>query len=119
MSGVLGVLSGAAGETAEQCDPVVINPDSGLSPRTVSLTTTQSGGHIFYTKATDPFDQPEGITPTHSGDVATGSTVRIGTNSGTVLTGSGFVVIQAITYEPGFLDSDYSEGVYTPAGGGP
>lgn len=118
MSGILGVLSGGGG-TGTKAAVVTITPSSGLTPRTVSLATIQDDGHIFYTKVSDPFGQPDGVMPTHSGDVATGSTVRIGTNHGTVLTGSGYVVIQAITYEPGFLDSDYSEGVYTPAGGGP
>lgn len=101
------------GNTGNKCAPVEIVPDSGLTPRTVNLdATAQSGGHIFYTKVNNAFHTPTGIPPTHSGDTPTGSTIRVGTNFTSFNTGSRYVVIEALCYQAGFLDSDITIGSY-------
>lgn len=91
-----------------KCYAVEITPDSGSTPRTVDLLTPQIGGHIFYTLSIS------GTPPTHTGDVATGSTIRIGSNHGAVSTGTGFKQIQALCYKAGLLDSDITYGIYEP-----
>jgi hypothetical protein len=79
------------------------------------LNSATVGSHIFYTK-----NSTTGIAPTHTGDNATGVTVRIGSNSGTV-TGVGTVnhnvVLEAIAYKSGLLDSNTTIANYLAAGG--
>src|SRR5215471_5522136 len=93
MSGILGAIDASAsggGGGPTQCADVVLSPNSGTVPLTVSVSTTTSGAHIFYTK------DAVGIDPTHTGDSATGSTIRIGSNSGSVSTGGAAVVIRCL-----------------------
>src|SRR5215475_4639607 len=97
----------ALGTGGVKCANVVLTPSCGTTPLTVNLSTTTSGAHIFYTKTIDG-----SIDPTHTGDSAGPSTIRIGSNSGSVSTGSGDKVIKALAYEPTHLDSDISEGDY-------
>lgn len=104
---------GGGGET--KCANVVIDPTNGDAPQTVTLITSTSGAHIFYTfkHSAIPTD------PTHSGDNATGTTIRIGSNAGTFETGSGGGWVKALAYKSGLLDSDITQGgQYTPSGGG-
>lgn len=103
MSGVLGVLGGGG---QGKCVAVTFSPATGQGPLNVHLSTSQTGGHIFYTKALDIITNPPAIIPTHTGDVATGTTVRIGTNSGNVGTTSQFCTLSALCYQSGYLDSD-------------
>lgn len=98
--------------SATACADVVLSPSNGNTPITVYLSTTTSGAHIFYTKKFSSV----GVDPTHTGDSATGTTLRIGSNSGTVNTAGGFCVIRALAYEPSHIDSGITEGVYEPAG---
>jgi hypothetical protein len=104
--------------TATRCDDVVLTPSSSAAtPLTVSLSTTKTGAHIFYTKEIDV-----GVDPTHSGDNAIPPTVRIGSSSGSVNTGAAVegstVIIRALAYNPSFLDSNITEGDYDGSSGG-
>lgn len=71
---------------------------------TVTVACATGGSHIFYTK--------DGSIPTHTGDVATGTTTRIGSNSGTVASGhvggngSKTFTFIAIGYLAGMADSN-------------
>lgn len=98
--------TGKTGGSQQQCSDVVLTPDNGTTPLTVLLQTSTAGAHIFYTK------HIAGVDPTHSGDSATGTTIRIGNSSGSVPTGTGNKIIRALAYAPGFLDSNITEGDY-------
>lgn len=113
MSGILTDV-GLTGAGPTKCANVVIDPANGDAPQTVTLTTSTSGAHIFYTfkHSAIPPD------PTHSGDNATGTTIRIGSSFGTIETGSGGGWVKALAYKSGLLDSDISQGgPYVPTGG--
>lgn len=112
MSGVAAIISSNSSSVATKCADVVLTPSSGTTPLTVHLSCATAGAHIFYTVETSLSDFPDPVTPTHTGDVATGSTVRIGTNSGNVNTGGAYCTLSAIAYEPTHLDSDQSDGSY-------
>ena len=116
MSGALAIMESGQTAGSTQCAGVVLSPSSGTTPLTVNLSTTQTGGHIFYTRALSTIDYPDPVPPTHSGDVATGTTVRIGTTSGNVNTSSQYCTIAAITVDPaGILaDSDMATSSYAP-----
>ena len=98
----------SVGSGAVACADVLLSPDAGITPLTVSLSTATTGAHIFYTKG-----DPPGTDPTHTGDSAGVGTIRIGSNSGSVSTGSGNKTIRALAYEPTHLDSDITQGDYT------
>lgn len=103
--------SPVSGDTGTKCADVVISPSSGDLPLTISLTTTQTSGHIFYRIA-----GATPIAPVHNGDNAVSPTIRIGGNAGTVTIKSGVPnsvkTISAVCVEPGFLDSNVSIGTY-------
>ena len=86
-----------------QCADVVFNPDSGVSPLTVTVSTATANAHIFYRTKLDP---------QHAGDNAVAPTVRIGSNSGTISVRSGPIIIRAVAYEPTHTDSNITEGDY-------
>lgn len=105
--------------SAAACDPVTFDPPTDTEAGTsldVTLSTTTSGAHIFYTVNDDiP------INPTHSGDNPTGSTVRIGSNSGVVhLTFFPGEVkdVAALAYKSGINDSVITTAEYFRSGGG-
>lgn len=56
------------------------------------------GSHIFFTK--------NGSQPTHTGDTATGVTIRIGASSGNINLPLGHYNVVAIGYLPSLSDSD-------------
>lgn len=97
------------GPAGNKCAPVLLDTPAGdvFLPETVTMTTTQTGGHIFYritNTNTNVFNPP-----VHNGDNAVTPTVRIGSNSGSVFvgnTGSTFRIVAAVCYQAGFLDSD-------------
>ena len=99
------------GTSGTKCADVTISPSSGDIPLSVSLTTTQTGGHIFYRVAAAP-----GLAPVHNGDNAVSPTVRIGSNHGVVSINAGPPgsqrTIQAVCYQSGFLDSNITSGTY-------
>lgn len=107
--------TGTSGGSQTQCAPVTFNPPDGTdSPGTVLMSTTTIGAHIFYTK-----NNTTGVTPTHSGDNATGTTIRIGSNSGTdnsVGSLNHDVVLKALAYKSGLLDSTITTAIYPPQG---
>lgn len=63
----------------------------------VSLSTPTAGAHLFYTT--------DGTTPTHNADVATGTTIRIASNNGTVFLPQGTITLRAVGYLAGYDDS--------------
>lgn len=98
-----------SGDTGNKCDDVLIDPDFGDMPLNVTLSTTQTNGHIFYRITSGSTANP----PVHDGDNAISPTVRIGTNSATIRIGSGTQKqLTAICYEAGFTDSNISYGSY-------
>lgn len=101
-----------SGDTGTKCADVTISPPSGDIPLNVSMSTTQTGGHIFYVVGNST------VTPVHNGDNAVSPTVRIGGNSGTVFLGSAprsGAYVAALCYQSGFLDSNITRGgPYTP-----
>lgn len=116
MSGVL-MDSDAGAIATPKCASVTITPNTGTAPETVLLSTTTAGAHIFYTLAHD-----FGVDPTHTGDSAIPPTIRIGSNSGVVNTGSATlgttIILRALAYKSGLLDSIITEGDYDGKLGG-
>lgn len=115
MSGITCINTGDHA-VASRCVDVVFTPSTGTCPVTVLLSTSTVNAHIFYTINTDA-----SIDPTHSGDSATGGTIRIGSNSGSVNTGSAVEGstrdIRAVAYEPTHLDSNITGASYDGKGG--
>jgi hypothetical protein len=77
---------------------------------TITFTCATTGSHIFYTL--------DGTAPTHNGDIATGTTTRIGSNSGTYTHCIGADQdanqdVVAIGYLAGSADSGFATGLYT------
>jgi hypothetical protein len=107
--------SAISGDTGTKCADVVISPTDGDIPLNVSLSTPQTGGHIFYVVGN------ASQMPQHVGDNATSPTVRIGSNNGSVFIGSAGPAgkyIAAVCYQSGFLDSNITHGgPYTPPPG--
>lgn len=103
-------FSGLQQSPSGKCQDVILTPNVGTTPLDVDLYTPQTGGHIFYRITSNGI----GVSPTHSGDNATGATIRIGTNHQIVSTGAGTKVIRAVCYQAGYLDSNITEGVYEP-----
>lgn len=116
VSGIL-IDSDAGSVATTKCASVTISPNTGTAPETVLLSTTESGAHIFYT-----LEQDFGVDPTHTGDSAIPPTIRIGSSSGVVNTGAATVgttiIIRALAYKSGKLDSDITEGDYDGKLGG-
>jgi hypothetical protein len=110
MSGVLSALSGGAGAPAK-CANVVFSPPMGNTPITVGISTSTPNAHIFYAGSNDGSHFPA-----HTGDSAAPGTTRIGSNSGSISTGAGTHIYNAVAYEPTHLDSDFTTGDYEPAG---
>lgn len=109
------VVTGSGGT---KCASVTITPTSGPLPSTVNLSTTQTGGHIFYRISTQ-FEalHDQWPPPVHNGDNAGADpdgvirTVRIGSNNGTILVSGGTAKnLTALCYQAGFLDSDVTQG---------
>jgi hypothetical protein len=114
-----GTQSGVSGGSQTKCDTVTYNPESGDAPITVTISTTTTGAHIFYTIS----NQGVTLTPTHNGDNPTGATFRIGNSSGSVsigpIAGVSCKQINALAYKLGLLDSDVTiSGLYCGTGGG-
>lgn len=91
-----------------QVASVTIDPNDGYIPITVFVSTAQLGAHLFYTLGGTGVGPP-----THDGDSATGSTIRIGSYQGSIsVTGSSLRKLRILAYEPGYLDSPISEATY-------
>jgi hypothetical protein len=102
LTGVGKTAAAGGGTVADVTNDICCNP----CPATIALSTTTAGAHIFYTLGASASD------PTHTADTATGSTVRIGSNSGSVSTGGSSVqtrFIRAVGYLSGSTDSNITE----------
>ncbi len=89
--------------TPVRVSPVGFSGTVTACPNTWTLSTTTTGAHIFY--VTDALGN---ATPTHTGDTATGSTIRIGSNSGSAAStgsSSGIRYMTAVAYLAGSPDS--------------
>lgn len=111
MSGVLTIFASQSTSQPTQCADVTIQPNTGVPPVTVLLSTTTPNAHIFYRKV----GNTDGADPTHTGDNAGVGTNRIGSNSGFVNIGAGVWTLRALAYEPSHLDSNITEGDYEPS----
>lgn len=101
-------FTGTGGGT--KCARAFASPSSGVTPTAITISTVEPGGHIFYTIANDT-----GVDPTHTGDTATGTTIRIGSTSGGATVGNNGHdrILRTLTYLSGKADSDISEFGYS------
>ena len=101
-------LTGSGGVPNQIESPVFAPPPGTYClPQPVNFIIVDSSGPLFGTKT---FYTTDGSTPTHTGGIPTGSTI-LGA-SGTV-TISVTTTIKAIYYNPAYVDSDVSVGLYT------
>ncbi len=101
----------SSGGPSNQCVDVTFDPPNGNNGVTVTLASATAGSHIFYTISANPVD------PTHSGDNATGTTIRIGSNTGSVVVPANPLKtyeIRALAYKNGLLDSNITFSDYFP-----